>query len=121
MNIVASNNYIDLVLYGKIKDDILNLYPNLGDYHQKCIVDERYKKYGGGFKNDSQIATMKKYVDNLENMKKDPMFKSYSSIDLIQKHGRKKVVALKICKEIDEKGEIDWEKGIFNKSREFLD
>ena len=109
------DNHLDLKLYKEIGKEVSKEYPNLSHYHLKSIVEERYKKLGGKFRNDKQIETMANYVTNLMNVKRDET-QNFNSFDLVKKWGRKKYIALKMCKEIDHNGTIDWKNGRFLES-----
>ena len=49
-----------------------------------------------------------KFINEKENI---------TTTDLVKKFGRKKVIALKLCKEVDEDGIIDWRNGTFITSK----
>jgi len=109
------DNHLDLNLYKDIGIEVKNQYPHLSHYHLKSCVEERYKKMGGKFRNDKQIDTMSNYVTNLINTKHEET-PTFNSFDLVKKFGRKKYIALKMCKEIDHNGTIDWKNGRFLES-----
>tara|TARA_R110000787_G_scaffold195263_2_gene306667 strand:- start:3327 stop:3677 length:351 start_codon:yes stop_codon:yes gene_type:complete len=115
MEIQSSNNHLDLDLYEKIKEDVITKYPDYNIYHIKSIIDEKYKKIGGKFRNDKHIDTMKSYVNDLLTKKYD-ITPTITSVDMIKKHGQKKFIALQLCKEVDPKGNIDWINGRFMES-----
>ena len=117
MNTIMSiqNNHLDLKLYEELCNEIKSEYPHLSHYHLKSIVEERYKKMGGKFRNDKQIDNMSNYVTNLINTKHEET-PTFNSFDLVKKFGRKKYIALKMCKEIDHNGTIDWKNGRFLES-----
>ena len=116
MSLCVMDNHKDLKLYENIKNDVNQEYKNLSTYHIKSIIDEKYIKLGGKFKNDTQIDNMANYVKNLSNTNNKEEKTNLTSIELIKKLGQKKFIALKLCKEIDANGFIDWSNGRFIES-----
>lgn len=116
MSLCVMDNHKDLKLYENIKNDVNQEYKNLSTYHIKSIIDEKYIKLGGKFKNDTQIDNMANYVKNLSNTNNKEEKTNLTSIELIKKLGQKKFIALKLCKEIDPNGFIDWSNGRFIES-----
>ena len=112
---IPQNNHLDLKLYDNICEEVKEQYPHLSQYHLKSIVEERYAKLGDKFRNDKQIDNMSNYVTNLIKTKHKET-PTMTSIDLVEKFGRRKYVALKMCKEIDPNGTIDWRNGRFIES-----
>tara|TARA_R110002072_G_scaffold69346_2_gene168107 strand:+ start:330 stop:704 length:375 start_codon:yes stop_codon:yes gene_type:complete len=115
--LIPSPNYKDLTLFDNIKNDVLKEYKNLSKIHIKSIIDERYKSYGGKFKDDLQITNMSNYCNSILGNKFINEKENITTTDLVKKFGRKKVIALKLCKEVDEEGIIDWRNGTFITSK----
>lgn len=116
MSVSIMDNHKDLKLYENIKNEVKEEYPNLSTYHIRSIIEERYTKLGGKFKNDILIDNMANYVKNLSNIKNKEDKTNLTSIELIKKLGQRKFVALKLCKEIDPNGIINWSTGNFIES-----